>query len=504
MPLSLSTIEEKVGQLFHYGYVGIEPDDAIRRLLAERHVGGVILFGRNFHDAEHLTRLTAELQSMARNPLFFSADQEGGSVLRVRRGGTLFPSNMAAGRLDPESIRSLGRMCGLEMRATGLNVDFAPVLDINDPENPGIGIRSFGEDVETVSRSGRAWIEGFQSTGAIATAKHFPGKGEARKDAHLALPVIAKSRSQLEAWEFAPFREAFAAGCLGAMTSHCVYPAFDQLPATLSPLLQTKLLRQEMGFRGILVTDDLAMGAIAQGYDAPTAALESFKAGADQILICRGPERQEAAIERVLSALKSGEIPRSRLDESLARIERCKSWIASHAAPSQAISQLHALHAPAVQTLCDRAVNVLRDRGGLLPLSWRGPSAGVLFPNMDILTPVEERTDGDARFLGGLIERLGGARLHRFDPKEPELASPDAARFLDGLEQLVLFSVNAHLHPGQTAMLQQLALRFGERMVLVALRNAYDERLVPRTGTVLATYGFLDNALAAGARALLG
>ncbi|MBI2943919.1 MAG: beta-N-acetylhexosaminidase [Candidatus Wallbacteria bacterium] len=504
MPLSLPTLEHQVGQLFHYGYVGIEPDDAIRRLLSERHIGGVILFGRNFRDATHLTELTAELQSLAANPLFISADQEGGSVLRIRRGGTLFPSNMAAGRLDLDSIRELGRMCGLEMRACGLNMDFAPVLDINDPENPGIGIRSFGEDAAAVTRAGLAWIEGFQSTGAIATAKHFPGKGAARKDAHLALPVIEKALDELHDWEFRPFREAFAAGCLGAMTSHCVYPAIDELPATLSPLVQTRLLREQMGFQGVLVTDDLAMGAIAQGYDAPAAALESFRAGADQILICRVPERQEAAIDRVLAALRSGDVPMSRLMESLDRIERCKSWIASRPRPADPIEVLHARHAPVVQQMCDRAATVLRDRHKLLPLAWRGPTVGVLFPNMDILTPVEERTDGDTRFLDQLLERMGGARLMRYDPKDPDLQSAEPAAFLESVDRVVLFSVNAHLHPGQSAMLRTLAGRFGERMVLVALRNAYDERLVPGVGTVIATYGFLDNALAASARKLLG
>lgn len=501
MPLSF---EESLGQLFHYGYVGIEPDAAIRRLLAERHIGGVILFGRNFRDADHLTGLTAELQAMTPHPLFFSADQEGGSVLRIRRGGTLFPSNMAAGRLELDDVRELGRMCGLEMRATGLNVDFAPVLDINDPENPGIGIRAFAENEPRVSECGRAWVEELQSAGVVATVKHFPGKGAARKDAHLALPAISKSLAELEACEFRPFREAFAAGALGAMTSHCVYPALDTLPATLSVRIQTALLRDEMGFRGILVTDDLAMGAIAQGYDAPTAALESFRAGADQILICRNPERQEAAIDRIRSALLSGEIPMSRLEESVERITRVKAWIAGIARPGESIATLHRRHAPVVQRYCDRAASTIRDRTGLLPLAWRGSSLLVFFPDMATLTPVEERTDGDERFLGALRERLGGPGLLRYDPKEPDLQFHASRTLLDAADRVVVFSVNAHFHPAQAAMLESLAARFGERMVLVALRNAHDERLVPACGTVVATYGFLDNALAAGAKMLLG
>ncbi|MBI4871457.1 MAG: beta-N-acetylhexosaminidase [Candidatus Riflebacteria bacterium] len=498
------SLEEKVGQLFHFGYVGAEPTEEIRGLLAERHVGGVILFGRNFRDAEHLTALTAQLQSMALGPLFFSADQEGGSVLRVRRGGTLFPSNRAAGRLGPTAARELGRMCGLEMRATGLNIDFAPVLDINDPDNPGIGIRSFGETVEEVSSCGRAWVEGLQSAGVVATAKHYPGKGAARKDAHLALPVIAKSRAELEDWELRPFREVFDAGCLAAMTSHCVYPALDERPATLSRQVLTGLLREEMGFRGLLVTDDLAMGAIAQDRDAPTAALEAFAAGADQILICRNLERQEGALDRILEALRTGTVPMSRLDESLERIECVKDWVARQVPAPEPIALLHARHAPIVQDLCDRAVEVLRDRERLLPLRWRGPRLLVVFPAMDILTPVEERTDGDQRFVAAFLERLGGARLLRYDPREPALDSADAQGLLDAVDQVLVFSVNAHLHAGQTRMLQTLASRFGESMVLVALRNAYDERLVPQVGTVVATYGFLDNALEAGARTLLG
>lgn len=497
------TLEEKVGQLFHFGYVGIEPDDGIRRLLAERHVGGVILFGRNFRDAEHLAELTKQLQAMAARPLLVSADQEGGSVLRVRRGGTLFPSNRAAGRLGPEAARELGRMCGLEMRAAGLNIDFAPVLDVNDPENPGIGIRSFGETAAEVAACGRAWIEGLQSAGVVATAKHFPGKGAARKDAHLALPVIDKGLAELEACEFLPFREAFAAGCLAAMTSHCVYPALDDRPATLSHRVLTGLLREQMRFEGLMVTDDLAMGAIAQDHDAPAAALESFQAGADQILICRNLERQEGAFDRILGALRSGEVSMERLEQSLERIRSVKSWLASRPAPSETIAQLHRGHAPRVQELSDRAAEALRDPGRLLPLKWRGERVGVLFPNMDILTPVEERTDGDARFLAGFLERLGGARAFRYEPREPDPTQPELRQFLNSVERLIFFSVNAHLHPGQQQLLEHCAGRLGRSLILVALRNPYDERLVPAAFTVVATYGFLDNALEAGARLLL-
>jgi beta-N-acetylhexosaminidase len=498
------TLEEKVGQLCHFGYVGLEPDEGIRRLLAERHVGGVILFGRNFREAAHLAELTRELQAMAARPLLFSADQEGGSVLRVRRGGTLFPSCRAAGRLGPEAARELGRMCGLEMRAVGLNIDFAPVLDINDPENPGIGIRSFGETAAEVSACGRAWLEGLQSAGVVATAKHFPGKGAARKDAHLALPVIDKSLAELEACEFQPFREAFAAGCLAAMTSHCVYPALDDRPATLSHRVLTGLLREQMRFEGIMVTDDLAMGAIAQARDAPAAALESFKAGADQILICRNLERQEGALDKLLAALRSGEVPMARLEQSLERIRRVKSWLASRPAPDETIAELHQRNAPRVQALSDSAAQVLRDPGHLLPLKWRGERVGVLFPDLDILTPVEERTDGDARFLTSFLERLGGARAFRYEPREPDLAQPELRQFLNSVERLVFFSANAHLHPGQQKLLEHCACRMGRSLLLVALRNPYDERLVPAAFTVVATYGFLDNALEAGAQLLLG
>ena len=187
--MSLS-LEEKVGQILMFGMHGTSVTDRVRRLATERHVGGWILFLRNIESVGQLQYLTGELQQISARPVFLAADQEGGAVLRLRQGASLLPSAMGLGTLEPDRARRMGEVCGLEMKAMGLNVNLAPVLDINHPMNPGLGIRAFGEDPERVTRHGLAYLEGIRSTGTLATIKHYPGKGRARLDSHLDLPVL--------------------------------------------------------------------------------------------------------------------------------------------------------------------------------------------------------------------------------------------------------------------------------------------------------------------------
>jgi beta-N-acetylhexosaminidase len=497
----MESLEQQVGELFLFGFEGTSPDASIRSFLSKKYVGGVIFFARNFVDAEHLARLTREVTEIAGRPLLVCVDQEGGSVLRVRRGGSLFPSAMGLGRLEPDRIREIASMCGKEMRACGMNLNLAPVLDIYDPINPGIGIRSFGETPAVVARAARAYITGIQSAGVAATVKHFPGIGVATKDTHLELPQITKRVSELEAHELAPFREAIALGVRAAMTSHCVYPAWDVRPATLSPRILTGVLRKELGFEGVMITDDMRMGAIAKGNDPARAALDAFAAGCDLILICRDANVQLSAYDLILSALRSGDVPMSRLAESVARIRKLRNWISSHTVSRETITELHRRHRDVLDSVSDEIVRVLRDKERLLPLRWGGASVGILFPNADIHTPVEERVTGEEPILAQMASNLGGAEVLRYDPREPDLDSPVLRQFLEKRRQLVFFSANAHLNPGQARLLDRASKTAG-KLVLVALRNPYDEACVPNVGTVVSSVGFLPNALAAAVRRL--
>lgn len=486
------SLEEKVGQLLMVGFTGTDARGPIAKLLSERHVGGVILFFRNIRDGNHVTDLTAALQGHARHPLLLAADQEGGSVLRVRNGASLLPSAMGTGRLGPDAVREVAQICGSEMRAMGLNINLAPVLDVNVRENPGIGIRSYGEDPHVVARLAEAYVEGLQDSGTLACAKHFPGKGAAKLDAHLDLPVIERDLAQLRASELIPFVAAVKAGAAAVMTSHCVYSKIDPLPATLSTKILTDLLRTEMGFDGILITDDLEMGAISRYHEGPAAAVASFAAGADVLLICASQEFQEKTIDALVTALKNGDVPMSRLDESLARLWKAKSRVASR--PVSTLDQLLASHGPRLDAICERIAQVGRAPVTKLPLS--GDRVDVYWPNLSVLTKVEEGTAGEDLLKTAFATRFKHASIISYDPVQPAV-EPRAAG------PVVFFSANAHLYPAQARLMQELRAT-GQPFVLVALRNPYDQDLAGPEDTVVFSYGFLPNQLKATLAVLLG
>lgn len=481
-------------EVFHFGFEGTEPDEPIRAFLA-RGVSSVILFGRNAPDGQAALRLTRQLTDAAGRPLLISVDQEGGSVLRFRRGATLWPSAMALGRLPPDDVRALGRACGQELRAMGITMNLAPVADINSRVNPGIGTRSFAEDPAVAGPALAAWIEGLQAAGVAATVKHFPGLGAAAVDTHLARTVIARPAAELEAIDLPPFRAAFAAGVRAAMTSHSHYAALDpERPATVSPAVLTGLLRERLGFDGVLVTDDMRMGGVLAHADTPRACVEALLAGADSLLICRNATVQQASLDAVVAAVEAGELPRARLAEAARRVRALRSWVGERTAPAGTLGELTARHARLVDVALDRAVHVLRDRDALLPLTWRGPEIEVLFPELELHTPVEERVTGEAEWLAELCQRLGGATLRRF--------APDRAAVRPRTAKRLLFTAEAHLHAAQAELVRACAAT-GDT-VLIPLRTAHEADLAPSIGTVLTAFGYLPNALAALSRRLFG
>lgn len=485
------SLEEKVGQLLMVGFTGTDTRGPVAKLLSDRHVGGVILFLRNIRDGNHVSDLTAALQSHARQPLLLAADQEGGSVLRVRDGASLLTSAMGTGRLGPDAVREVAQICGSEMRAMGLNLNLAPVLDVNVRDNPGIGIRSYGEDAKEVAVLAEAYVHGLQDAGTLACAKHFPGKGAAKLDAHLDLPVIDRDLAQLEAFELIPFVSAIRAGAAAVMTSHCVYSKIDPLPATLSKIMLTDVLRTKLKFDGILITDDLEMGAISRYHEGPAAAVASFAAGADVLLICASQDFQEKTIDALVKALKNGDVPMSRLDESLARLGRAKSRIAPR--PVSTLNQLVANHGPRLDAICERIVEVAR---ATVPLPLSGGKIDVYWPNLSVLTKVEEGSAGEE-----LVKKAFGARFEQvtivpYDPVQPAIEPRQAG-------PAVFFSANAHLYPAQARLMQQVRAH-AKPFVLVALRNPYDLDLAGKEDTVLFSYGFLPNQLKATLGVLLG
>jgi beta-N-acetylhexosaminidase len=290
------------------GLPGPELDATARRLIEDLGVGGVILFARNVVDPGQITELCGGIQQAALErhgrPLLLAVDQEGGPVARLRGPFTCGPDHPALGRLGTRAAFDTAARMARELKAVGFNIDFAPVLDVNTRGPEGVmRSRSFGDDPARVADLGAAFIRGLQENRVMACAKHFPGIGDTVLDSHQVLPGNPADRERLGRIELTPFAAAFAAGVASCMITHVKFTALDpDLPASLSPAVITDLLRREMAFDGLVFSDDLEMGAIAGAFDVGRAALMSYQAGADVVLICHRLDRVESALEHLIQA----------------------------------------------------------------------------------------------------------------------------------------------------------------------------------------------------------
>jgi beta-N-acetylhexosaminidase len=322
------TSREKIGQLFMVGFLGTSVTPDLAAFLKDYKPGGVILFSRNLESIEQIVQLTNDLQQCSpKSPLLISIDQEGGRVSRLPKGFTIFPPCEVIGQCHSgELAYAAASTIAKELKTVGINMNMAPVLDVNsNPDNPVIGDRAFSSSADTVGEMGLVTAAGLQDAKVVACGKHFPGHGDTNADSHKELPVVDAPRERLEAVEFPPFRRAAAAGIATMMTAHVLYRALDdQLPATLSPVIITRLLREQMGYDGVVLTDDLEMHAIVDHYGPGDAAVRAVLAGCDVLLICKERDREVAAFEAVEKAVASGTIDMARLDQSVARIQRVK------------------------------------------------------------------------------------------------------------------------------------------------------------------------------------
>ena len=333
--LAAMTVEEKVGQLLIGGFEGTEIGDQATRLVQEYQVGGLILYGRNIAGAGQLVTLTNGLKALNGDgiPLFLSIDQEGGGVDRMPPEVRRTPGAYCVGQTGSvPAAQSYGDVLAAECAAFGLNLDFAPVLDVwSNPGNTVIGQRAFSADARTVAGLGPAAARRMMDQGVIPVVKHFPGHGDTAVDSHVGLPVVDKSPEELEETELIPFRAAIqSAGTDGqvpaVMVAHILLTQLDpERPASLSPAVVTGLLREELGFAGAVLTDDLTMGAVTQSYGLGEAAVLAVEAGCDILLVCHGQDSVPAVRTALLEAVASGRITAERLDESVYRILRLKT-----------------------------------------------------------------------------------------------------------------------------------------------------------------------------------
>ncbi|BCA55401.1 Beta-N-acetylglucosaminidase [Nitrospira sp. KM1] len=319
---------EKIGQLFMFGFMGTSVAPDLAEFIKEYKPGGIILFSRNLESVEQIVELTNDLQRHSpKSPLFISIDQEGGRVSRLPNGFTIFPACELLGRCNSSELTyAAAATIAKELKVVGINMNMAPVLDVNsNPDNPIIGDRAFGSTPDIVSEMAAVMAAGLQDNRVVACGKHFPGHGDTKADSHKELPVVEAAHERLEAVELPPFRRAVAAGIASIMTAHVLYRELDpQLPATLSHTIITGLLREELRYDGVVLSDDLEMRAIVDHHGMGDASVLALQAGCDTLLICKEREREVAAFEAIEKAVSSGIISTERLDQSVARIQRMK------------------------------------------------------------------------------------------------------------------------------------------------------------------------------------
>ncbi len=338
----MSENKKNIGQLCILGFEGVTLPPLMEQIIRDWSLGGVILFKRNIESKEQVKELIKEVKACSKQKIFVSVDHEGGRVFRLPPPFTQIPtareisnppnpplSKGGEGGILIQPIHSAfewGKLMGRELREVGFNLNYAPVLDVDsNPANPIIGDRSFGNQPEAVMQHALELASGLRSEGVIPCGKHFPGHGDTAKDSHLELPVVERSLESLEQIEFPPFEAAIQNNIEMLMTAHVMYPALDaSLPATLSPKILTGLLRQKMGYEGLIISDDFNMKAIADHYGLGEAARLFLEAGGDIPLICRGEEAELEALEYLEKALKDRKLNLSKLEKSCERINQLK------------------------------------------------------------------------------------------------------------------------------------------------------------------------------------
>lgn len=525
------SLEEKIGQLFVmrvYGHSATAPDQAdidanlkeigvrtAAELIERYHVGGIIYFAwaHNTRDPHQIAELSngiqrAGLAQPTPVPLLISTDQEHGIVARVGKPATLVPGAMALGAGGSRSdARTAARIAGSELAAMGIVQNYAPVADVNvNPANPVIGVRSFGSEPDAVSRMVAAQVRGYQGAGIAATSKHFPGHGDTSVDSHTGIPVITHTREEWERIDAPPFRAAIEAGIDSIMTAHIQFPALDPSndPATLSRPILTGILREELGYDGVVVTDALNMEGVRIKYGDDRVPVLALLAGVDQLL---NPPDLAVAWNAVLAAVRGGELSVARIEESILRILRLKERLGLLRDPFVSARGVDRTvgtrsHLAAADRIAEGTTTVLTNPDGLLPLSRRS-RPNLLVVGADPASP-SGTTGPPTTVLANAFTELGftvGALSTGTAPTAAKIAEAVAAA--GGKDVVIVATYNVSATSSQRTLVDRLVAT-GVPVVALAIRNPYDIARLGGVGAAVASYSWTDVELRAAARVIAG
>ncbi|QJD87765.1 beta-N-acetylhexosaminidase [Cohnella herbarum] len=503
------SLEQKVGLMCVVGMPSKVVTDEVRSTLSKLRYGGLGLFPHNFDNESQLKKIIADLNEWSESnprglkPFMIGIDEEGGSLANFTEFYADVPGNRALGLAkNPRLAYESGRLIGSQLNHLGFMLDWAPVLDVNsNPLNPVIGIRSFGEDPNQVAIYGAAFIKGMRRSGVACTAKHFPGHGDVAADSHVEMPSCDLTLEQLYEQALPPFIAAIEAGVDAIMTAHILFPNIPQsgsLPASLSPFFIEHLLRDELGFEGVICTDDIEMQAIKNNYEPEQIGVLAVLAGNDQIIMCHTRDFQEKVRAGIIEAVRSGAISEERIDRSVERIRKMQEAMEHYRDNANPIpSNLWEAHAAEI---AEASIVVHRDPAGLLPLD--GRKYVMVIPTMERLTQADTTFDKKFMLENYLGDQGIGVETIRISMNPTELEQRVVESRIEQADAVIQITRNAHIFTNQLDLANICANR--KPHICLVLRNPYDADSLPEASSVVLICSSGDGSMKAFAKRFSG
>jgi beta-N-acetylhexosaminidase len=494
-------MKEKVGQRLMIGINGKTIDSETEEHLKEIKPGSIILFSRNISSAKQVGRLITQIHELLPSPPLIAIDQEGGRVIRFTRELTVFPGNMALGATDsPDLAYQQGLSSASQLKDIGINCNLAPVVDvITSHHNPGITIRSFGDDPERASDFACAFIEGTQKAGVAAVAKHFPGKGAAEVDAHFDLPTVSISEKTFEEIHILPFKKAIENGVKGIMSTHIYCPMLDSEdhhPATFSQKIVKDHIRTKLNYNGVIFSDDLEMGAIVKHYGIPEACIKATLAGHDMLLICSNYQWQKQGFHALLDAYTNSLLPLEELDASVERIHNLKNFCSVKIPSNQYKTSLN----PEViaQKIAQQSITIISNKKHLLPIdSKKTKEILLLIPDLSKMSFLEEGYEPTEKHF--LIKECkhyfpGKVRSHFFSLNPEHGKIEQIGKFGNKQTLCIAFISNAQGNQGQKLLIKKVR-QWYDNIIFVLTDNPFDCEFMSPNDTCITSYGFRKTQL---------
>lgn len=492
------TLEEKVGQTLMVGFEGTHLTDELRTLIRDYKIGNILLFTRNIESTEALFKLCQDLQKEAIQsigiPMFIGIDQEGGMVTRIFDKATVFPGAMSLSATDDTNNAYLtGLYMASELEALGINMNFAPVLDVNNnPLNPVIGVRSYSDDVDTVSKFSESFISGLQSR-IFATAKHFPGHGDTHVDSHLDLPKVPYDLKRLHDIELEPFKNAIKQNIKAIMSAHIIYETIDpNRPATLSPILLTQLLRKELKFEGLIVTDGMEMKAILNKYGAVESSVPAIKAGANILLYCHYRDQQIGAANLIKNSVHDGTLDINILNERVERILRYKQDlnlnILNHTYEVIKPIVENERHKMFSQNVLDQSLTLVKGE------RFKQKGKTLFIGTLPKATTIADDLDGENSVISMLQKEIKAFKYVLSDVQPSDKDIKNVCIIAKNFDQVIFTTYNANIYTSQQTLIRELH-KLNKDIHIISLRNPYDLMLVKEIKNYVCLYEYTDNSI---------